>query len=231
MARKMIVVGTAAFVIVLSSTMLLSQKKSPAAEPSKSIEFPVNMRQNITAGKTPVGTKVQASLVVATLINGVVIPRDAVLSGEVISSVAKSATERSRLGIRMDSAQWKNGSASIQAYLSAWFYPVEELAAPDLSYEPRDAVQSPKNWNGAGTYPDPNNPASRPFPGPDSSRDASAEPPSPASNTSKHPVLMKGIETTRDSDGTVALTSTRSNIKLDKLTTYVLKTGDVALPN
>jgi len=231
MFRNMIAVGTAAFVIVLSAPTLLSQKTPPASESSKSTEFPVNMRQNITAGKTPVGTKVQASLVLATLVNGVVIPRDAVLSGEVIASVAKSATEPSRLAIRIDSAQWKNGSAPMRAYLSAWFYPVAELAPPDLSNEPRDAAQSPKSWNGAGIYPDPNNPASRSVPGPDSSRDASAEFPSPASNISKHQVSMKGVETTRDSDGTVALTSTRSNIKLDKVTTYVLKTGDVLSPH
>jgi hypothetical protein len=38
---------------------------------------------------------------------------------------------------------------------------------------------------------------------------------------------MKNLESTRDSDGAVALTSKRSNIKLDKLTTYVLATSDL----
>jgi hypothetical protein len=101
------------------------------------------------------------------------------------------------------------------------------MAPQDLSYQPPDAAHSPKNWNGAGTYPDPNNPASQPFPGRDTGRDTSSAPPSPASSISKHRVLMKNIESTRDSDGTVALTSKRSNIKLDKLTTYVLASGDL----
>jgi hypothetical protein len=189
------------------------------------------MRQNITAGKTPVGTRVQAALVVATLVNGVVIPRDAVLSGQAIQSVAKSAAEPSRLAIRMDSIQWKNGSVPINVYLTAWFYPVVEMAPQDLSYLPPDAANSPKNWNGAGTYPDSNNPASRPFPGRDPGRDTSADPPSPASNISNHRVLIKNVEATRNSDGVVVLTSKRSNIKLDKLTTYVLASGDLVSLN
>ena len=68
------------------------------------------MRQNVEAGKTLVGTKIQAKLDVATLVNGVVVPEGAILSGEVIESAAKSGAEPSRLAIRMDSAQWKNGS-------------------------------------------------------------------------------------------------------------------------
>jgi len=62
------------------------------------------MKQSVTAGATPVGTKVQAKLVVATLVDGTVFPQNSVFSGEVIESVAKSATDPSRVAIRMDSA-------------------------------------------------------------------------------------------------------------------------------
>ncbi len=48
------------------------------------------MRQNVVAGKTPVGTKVEAKLTIATLVKGTVIPEGAVFSGEVVDSVAKS---------------------------------------------------------------------------------------------------------------------------------------------
>jgi hypothetical protein len=216
-----------ALTVIFSSATLLGQQTPVPPNSSAGTEFPVIMRQNVTAGKTPVGAKVQASLVIATLVNGVVVPRDAVLSGEVIQSVAKSGAEPSRLALLMNSVQWKNGSATIKLYLTPWFYPVSETAPQDLSYEPSDAAHSPKNWNGAGTYPDPNNPVSQPFPGRDAGRDASAAPLSPASSISKHRVLMKNVESTRDSDGAVALTSRRSNIKLDKLTTYVLATSDL----
>jgi len=188
----------------------------------------VIMRQNVAAGKTLVGTKVQAKLVVATLVNGAVVPRDAILSGEVTESVAKSVSDPSRLAIRMDSAQWKNGSAPIKVYLTAWFYPVAAMAPQDLSYEPPDAAKSPKNWNGAGTYPDPNNPVSQQkFPGRDTDKDASLAPPSPASSISNHRVLMKNVESTRNSDGAVALTSTHLNVKLDRFTTYVFAAGNL----
>jgi hypothetical protein len=38
---------------------------------------------------------------------------------------------------------------------------------------------------------------------------------------------MKNVESTRNSDGAVSLTSKSFNIKIDKLTTYVLATGDL----
>lgn len=227
MFSKGIAFRNVALTVFFFSVTLFSQQTPPPPSPSAGTEFPVIMRQNVTAGKTPVGAKVRASLVVATLVNGVVVPKDAVLSGEVIQSVAKSAAEPSRLALRMDSVQWKNGSATIKLYLTPWFYPVSEIVPQNLSYEPPDATNSPKNWNGAGTYPDPNNPASQPFPGRDIGRDTSTAPLSPASSISKHRVLMKNLESTRDSDGAVTLSSKRSSIKLDKLTTYVLATSDL----
>ena len=38
---------------------------------------------------------------------------------------------------------------------------------------------------------------------------------------------MKDVESARKADGTIELTSTHSNISLDKTTTYVLATGDL----
>jgi hypothetical protein len=149
------------------------------------------------------------------------------LSGEVTESSAKSATDPSRLAIRMDSAQWKNGSASIKVYLTAWYYPETTMPAQDVSYEPADAARNKKNWNGMGTYPDPNNPASQQkFPGRDTDKDTGLALPS-TSRISKQRVLMKNVESTRNGDGAVTLTSKHSNIKIDKLTTYVLATGDL----
>jgi len=213
------------------------QPTPTAPSPSGAIELPVIMRQNVAAGTTPVGTKVQARLAVATLVDGVVVPRDAVLSGEVTESVAKSATDPSRLGIRMDSAQWKKGSAPIvlsltpKVYLTAWYYPVAAMTSQDLSDEsPDDASQSWKHRNRPPTFPDPSAPASQPFPG-RAGTDPGSLPPSPSSSTSKHRAMMKNVESTRNSDGAVTLTSRSFNIKIDKATTYVLATGDLLPKN
>jgi hypothetical protein len=46
------------------------------SHPSSVQEFPVIMRQNITAGKTPVGTEVEAELVVGTMGDGAVFPKN-----------------------------------------------------------------------------------------------------------------------------------------------------------
>lgn len=228
MVSKTTLVELAVLTVVLGSAPLRSQQTPAVSSASAGREFPVLMRQNVTAGKTPVGTKVQAKLVVATLVDGVVVPRDAALSGEVTESSAKSATDPSRLAIRMDSAQWKNGSAPIKVYLTAWYYPETTMPAQDLSYEPADAARNDKkNWNGMGTYPDRNNAVSQQkFPGRDTDNDTGLPLPS-TSGISKHRVLMKNVESTRNSDGAVTLTSTHSNIKIDKLTTYVLATGNL----
>jgi hypothetical protein len=214
---------------LLALTLLLTviaaaQQKSPSPQ---YIEFPAVMREKIAAGSTPVGTKVEAQLLAATLVNGTVVPRNAILSGEVIESTPKSATEPSLLSIRLNSAQWKKGSTPIKAYLTAWYYPVANGTNQDLSYEPADVANSPRNWNGAGTYPDPNNPASRPFPGADSGKDSSNSPSSPASNIAKHRVAMKNIESSTNADGNVILSSGKNNIKLDKITTYVFSNSDL----
>ncbi len=80
-----------------SSSFLFSQSKSEQPKPpvpssSLAREFPVTMRQKVVAGKTPVGTKVEANLTIATLVDGKVIPMGATFSGEVVDSAANSAT-------------------------------------------------------------------------------------------------------------------------------------------
>lgn len=202
--------------VVATPVFLFAQPDRPsstrtASNGASAQEFPVTLRQNVVAGKTPVGTKIEAKLTLATFVSGTVIPEGAIFSGEVVDSTAKSPTDPSRLGIRMDSVQWKNGSKPITVYLTAWYYPIQMPQDSD-----RDDCQT---VGGMGTKCPlgPGMPGSR-FP-PD------ALPPPPA-ETSKSRVAMKDIESVRNSDG-IALTSTHSNIKLDKTTVYVLATGDL----
>jgi hypothetical protein len=227
MFSKAAAICSVVLTLVLGSAAMFGQQTAAAPGSPIGLEFPVIMRQNVVAGKTPAGTKIVANLVVATLVEGVVIPRGAALSGEVTESVAKTKTDPSRLAIRMDSAEWKNGSASIKLYLTAWYYPAEAMPAQSLSYEPPDAANSVRNWNGMGQYPDKRDPSSTPrFPDAGREKDSSALP-SPTFIASKHRVLMKDVDSTRDGDGAVTLTSKRSNLKVDKLTTYVLAKGDL----
>jgi hypothetical protein len=185
---------------------------TPASNTSAAQEFPVTLRQNVVAGKTPVGTKVEAKLTIATFVSGTVIPEGAIFSGQVVDSTAKSPTDPSRLGVRMDSVQWKNGSKPITVYLTPWYYPVQMPQDSD-----RDDCQTAAGGMGTKCPLGPGMPGSR-FP-PD------ALPPPPA-ETSKSRVAMKDIESVRGADG-IALTSTHSNIKLDKTTVYVLAAGDL----
>jgi hypothetical protein len=257
MFSKPTLLGQTLLAVVLASTPLLSQQTSgaPSSTPSATtsaehsstttgapstttsaaaaLELPVVMKQNVTAGKTPAGTKVQAKLIAATLVEGVVIPRDALLSGEVIESLAKTETDPSRLGIRIDSAQWKNGSARLKVYLTAWYYPEEVIPPQSILYTPADAAtNNRRTWNGMGTYPDPNNPvALERFPAGDTSeQDKKAPPTATVSSTGKRRAPMKNITSVHGSDGSLEITCSHSNIKLDKLTTYVLASADLTAP-
>ena len=186
-------------------------------------------QQNVLAGKTPVGTKVQAKLAASTLVNGKVVPRNATFFGEVVESVGKTASAASRLALRMDSVQWKGGLISTKVYLTPWYYPtIYTTGAQSLQYGP-EQPPSGRTWNGMGQYPDPNSPVYRPFPNA-ASDTAGSVPDTSSSTTSHHRVLMNKVQWERDNNGALALVSKNSNIKLDKLTTYVLASGDLPAP-
>jgi hypothetical protein len=181
------------------------------------------LQQGVTAGKTPVGTKIQCKLAIATLLNGTVIPRNATLTGEVTESAAKSATDPSKLAIRMDSVQWKSGTAEIKLYFTGSYYPNVNEAGQDLQYGPQQPAD--RTWNGQGQYPDQNSHVYRPFPGGDSSKDSTV-PDTPSSTAAPNSVTMKDVEAQRTSDGMIVLTSKRSNIKLERYTTYIVSAGE-----
>jgi hypothetical protein len=240
MSRKIKAAGRAACAIVLGSAVLLAQAPTdqkvagagaslPADAGTSSAhgcgecELPITLRQNIEAGKTAVGTKVEGRLVIGTMIEGGVLPRGAVIFGEVIESVAKSENSPSRLAIRMDSAQWKNGAAKFKVYMTAWYYPPAPMAPPDLSYGPPG---DKRNWGGVDPTvdtTDPPNPAQRLSTQQDNGMNVGA----PASIISKKRVLMKNIKSASGADGSVVLVSSRSNIKLNKVMTYVLAINEL----
>jgi len=216
MSIKKLLASTAlAFVLLVP--VLLGQQKPPA---SGTQEFPVLMRQNLEAGKTPVGAKVEAKLTMATLIGGKVVPKGATFSGVVVESAAKSAGSPSRLCVRMDSVSWKKGSEPIQAYLTAWYH-------PDYAFDPTTLGQSDANRS--------------PSAAPEKDRAGSAfkaqglydgtvsgENPAPAWKTSERRVPIGNVASVHaGDDARIVLTSSRSNVKFDKLTTYVLATGDL----
>jgi hypothetical protein len=152
-----------------------------------------------------------------------VIPRNALISGEVIESVAKSGNSPSRLAIRMDSAQWKNGGVKFTGYLTAWYYPPAPMPPPDISYAPPG---DRRNWGGVDPTVDTTDP---PNPAQTLSRhqDTSVNADAPATFISKNRVLMKNVNVASGAEGSIVLVSSRSNIKLEKLSTYVLAVNEV----
>ena len=234
--RIAIVLGSALLVGVLGSSFAPGQTKpaenasrpTPAAPSVAGLEFPVLLRQKVAAGKTSVGTEVQARLTVATFLNGVVVPEGAIFSGEVIASAKKSGTDPSRLAIRIDSVQWRNKNQSAPTvvaltptlYLTAWYYP---LASPVT----KDSMADPSNQrlgNNNGMHSAQRNGGLPPLGSADADSDKSKSP-APSSEISNHRVVMKDVESGRGAEGAVTLSSKRFNLKLNKTTTYVLAAG------
>ncbi len=199
-------------------------QEAKATQPQPAQQFPAIFQKSVTAGKTAPGTKVQAKLAMATLLNGTVVPRNATLSGEIVESVAKSRTDASRLSIRIDSVIWKNGSAPLQLYLTALFYPAVTESGQDLQYGPQQPAS--RTWNGAGEYPDPNTRSYKPFPDAQSNKDQPI-PDTPNPVTSKTPLRMKDVDVENGNANGLVLVSKRSNLKLDRFTTYVFTAGEM----
>ena len=199
------------------SIAVFAQTKSSA----KLQEFPVTLRQNIVAGKTPVGEKVEANLTLATLVDGKVIPEGATFSGEVVASIARTEDQPSRLAIRMNSVRWKKGSVPVIAYVTNWYYPVELITEGP---HPDRGIHGDIDIQAGGSRPIP--PASQPTPRRVDGAETGGSS-SPASKLSDHRVLMKDVDSATADDGTITISSTRSNLKLDKSTTYVLATGNL----
>lgn len=208
----------------LFSALTLCQDRPSATVTAAALEFPVQLQQGVSAGKTGVGTPIQAKLMEATLLNGTVIPRNAVFSGQVIESAAKTKDSPSRLSIRMETVSWKQGSVAVKVYFTAWYYPTTQEAGKNLDYGPAQSAN--RTWNGMGQYPDEKSKVYQPFPGGDSGKNSSV-PDTPNSTTSQHRILMKDVESSRADDGTITLSSKRSNLKFDKITTYVLAAASV----
>lgn len=118
-----VLVASLMIIVACSSGSWAQQQPRTTASAIEVQEFPVFFQRSVTAGKTPVGTTVQAKLSMATLLNGSVVPQNAKFSGEIVVSQARTKNQASRLSLRMDSVSWENGSARVKVFLSDRFSP------------------------------------------------------------------------------------------------------------
>ena len=211
------------FILCCATGLLAQVRVGQAAGPPVS-EYPVTMRQNIVAGTTPVGTKIEARLTLATLQNGTVIPEGAIFSGEVVESTAKTLKNPSHLAIRMNSVRWKKGSLPVTAYLTSWYYPLLPPDSPE-SEQTRSFSVGRRNRSGIPAS-DSSQPDGRSNP---TARTPPSGPPLPdiTPRISNKRVPMKDVDSEIKKEGIVSLSSEHSDIKIDKSTTYVLATGEL----
>jgi hypothetical protein len=200
----------------------------PEPPPQPILELPASLQSKIVAGLTAPGTEVRAKLTLATLVGGVVIPEDAMLSGHVEQSVGKTQNAPSLLKIRFESAKWKKGSATLNLYLVSCYYPIEfNNSNPDDrsgvhgdigvtmggAPPPNSFPRSTSGTTASGVPMDASHPDSFPDPRPTGT----------VSEVSKHWVRMEKVDTGPSPEGGLQMTSNERTIKLDRNTIYLLR--------
>src|SRR5437773_8312674 len=193
-ARKILI----QLVLGFWSAALLAQQTPPVSAPGSLVQFPVVLQQNVEAGKTPAGTKVQGKFAAATLFSGALIPKNAVASGVVVESESKKGKERARLAIRMNTVTWNGGWSPLGAYLMPLYYPTTGQAVPNLPAESPDPDS--RTLNGPNQS---ESPMSRPFPGGGSEANQGAMP--EVAILPSRPVRMKNVVLEPTSNGGIAL--------------------------
>ena len=207
LTRRLVIQGA---ILAFCSAASMGQQSHQGPPSPVLREFPVILQQNLEAGKSPAGTKVQGKLADATLFNGTLIPKNAVTSGVVVESEPKRGEERARLAIRMNTVTWDGGWAPLNAYLMPLYYATTGQAAPNLSNESPDPDSRTLN----GPNQSSQSPMSRPVPG-------GSEAIPDVAVLSSRPVRMKNVVLEPTSKGGIALVSEHANIKLFKMTTYI----------
>jgi hypothetical protein len=216
-------------VLMAGCVGILAQGPKADSTTKPGLEFPASLQAKIVAGSTPVGTEVRARLAMATLMDGVVIPQDAVISGHVEQSVAKTDEAPSVLKIKFETAHWKKGSAPVNLYLAGCYYPIDFESASDNPSGVHGEIGVMMGGTAPDTLPRANGgmPSIGGTPTMDASRPNAYPDPRPGvtvSEVSKHWVRIEKVETVAAPDGGLAITSTERNLKLDKGTVYLLRT-------
>jgi hypothetical protein len=220
----------AGLILLAGVSALLAQLPPPAPPPpppQPSLEFPASLQTKIVAGSTAAGTEVHAKLTLATLVGGVVIPEDAIFSGHVEQSVAKTKDTPSLLKIKFESAKWKKGSAPLNLYLVSCYYPVE---FNNSTTDDRSGVHGDIGITMGGTPPPNSVPRSATGTSAIGPMDASHQDNFPdtrsvgtLSEVSKHWVRMEKVDTVPSPEGGLQMTSADRTIKLDRNTIYLLR--------
>lgn len=216
-------------VVLVSGGFLLAQPAPPSPATQNRVELPVVLQQKIIAGTTAAGTEVRAKLEMATLVNGVVVPKGATLKGRVEESSKKSATSPSRLKIKFETASWKTGTVALSAYFTGCYYPLNVEARPDSDMVSEGGFHGSVGI-GAGGFSRPGSPPSDNDRGPAGMPplDSRLSLPVPPPGVSSHWVRMDKVDVAKQEDGSLAVTSSKKDLKLDKSTTYLLETSTTA---
>ena len=211
-----------AVLVVLGSVCGAAQQAgSPPPQRLERLELPAVMQQKIIAGITPAGTAIRAKLSIATLVKGKVLPSGAVLSGHLEESAKRNGNTPSRLKIKFDTAQWKNGTTTLELYFTGCYYPFEITPEQDPASAIPDGLHGSLTMGQVTSSPSHATPSAlgqNPLPNDYGTNPGELGGP----HVSSRWVREEGTEIMAEPDGSVVVTSAKRNLKLDKGTTYLL---------
>ena len=124
----------------------------------------------------------------------------------------------------MDSARWKNDSVSLKAYLTAWYYPLRNASEEEHANDQPGGIHGEAGMTVGGSRPTTR--SQRPY-STGNPNEGTDYPSASNSTLSNYRIKMKDVDSVPLDKGGTAITSSRSNLKLDKTTTYILAAGDL----
>jgi hypothetical protein len=122
------------FPMLLAAFLAVAQTATPRVTVLDHSSIAVQIKSTVKANKARIGDEVVAEVTVPVLQDGhIVIPKGARVVGRVIAATAHTKEHpESVLAVRFDNAEWKGGSAALNAYI------VRTLA---VEQSPRQAIE------------------------------------------------------------------------------------------
>ena len=112
------------FRLALASLLLVApappkDSVTDAADLPNGTTLAIQLSQSVRADRSKPGNEVRAKLLTAVLVKGAIaVPAGATVLGVVVESAPRSAQHPSRLSIRFQRVQWRDGDLALNAYMT-----------------------------------------------------------------------------------------------------------------
>jgi hypothetical protein len=213
-------------IFFLTACLAQEQHGNPTDYPVGGVSIPAELTSTLRAERAHRGDPVEFRTVEAVLIaNGLVMPRNAKLTGRIVGAAAFEDNKPSWLVLLVERGQWKNRSIPLHAFIAAQItvshLPAQSEAAADSGSTPRDPRRAARESGRVAALNGDRSPGTHL---PEDSRSAA-----PA-NQLAAPSPLQGLRIARDANGITYLISEHANVKLPRGTLFRLQNQPPSAP-